>query len=222
MVKRRLLVLGIAAVSMAAAAQAESISGPVRVVDGDTLEIGETVVRLADIDAPEMGQLCDGPKALRRCGKLAADFLADRIDGQTVVCAVASVDHYGRSIASCSYDGEDISGTLVREGYALAYVKFSDRYAAEEADARTREAGLWRATVEPPWEYRAHRWEGARQEAPEGCPIKGNISRNNGDRIYHVPWSEHYSRTKISLDKGERWFCSEDEALAAGWRPPRR
>lgn len=222
MVKRRLLFLGIAAVSMAAAAHAESISGAVRVIDGDTLEIGETIIRLADIDAPELGQTCDGPKALRSCGRLAADVLADRIESQSVECVVASVDHYGRSIASCSYEGEDISGWLVREGYALAYMKYSDRYAADEADARTREAGLWRATVEPPWEYRAHRWGAAKQQAPDGCPIKGNISQNNGDRIYHAPWSPHYDRTRISVSKGERWFCSEAEALAAGWRAAKR
>jgi len=53
----------------------------------------------------------------------------------------------------------------------------------------------------------------------EECLIKGNIGKG-GTRIYHVPGSQHYSRTKISLSKGERWFCSEAEAQSAGWRPP--
>lgn len=50
------------------------------------------------------------------------------------------------------------------------------------------------------------------------CRIKGNISYNGGERIYHVPGQHYYSRTRISYIKGERWFCSEADAQAAGWR----
>jgi hypothetical protein len=55
-----------------------------------------------------------------------------------------------------------------------------------------------------------------------GCDIKGNISINTGERIYHVPGQEHYWETKISPQYGERWFCSEAEARAAGWRRAKR
>ncbi len=51
-----------------------------------------------------------------------------------------------------------------------------------------------------------------------GCSIKGNISHNTGERIYHVPGQQYYDETRISLWKGERWFCSEQEARKAGWR----
>jgi hypothetical protein len=54
-----------------------------------------------------------------------------------------------------------------------------------------------------------------------GCNIKGNISKNNGQRIYHVPGQEHYAETQIHTLSGERWFCSEEEARAAGWRKAR-
>lgn len=54
------------------------------------------------------------------------------------------------------------------------------------------------------------------------CNIKGNISINNGQRIYHVPGQEYYLDTVIRSDYGERWFCSEAEARAAGWRKARR
>jgi hypothetical protein len=54
------------------------------------------------------------------------------------------------------------------------------------------------------------------------CNIKGNVSLNTGKRIYHVPGQEHYSETIITPSKGERWFCSEDEARAAGWRKAMR
>ncbi|WP_428407276.1 sunset domain-containing protein [Hyphococcus sp.] len=53
------------------------------------------------------------------------------------------------------------------------------------------------------------------------CKIKGNISINTGERIYHVPGQKHYAATKISPEYGERWFCSEEEAQKAGWRKAR-
>jgi hypothetical protein len=51
-----------------------------------------------------------------------------------------------------------------------------------------------------------------------GCPIKGNISYSTGEHIYHVPGQRYYWATRINPFKGERWFCSENEAIAAGWR----
>ncbi len=54
----------------------------------------------------------------------------------------------------------------------------------------------------------------------DGCMIKGNISSSG--RIYHVPGSDSYDKTRIDGSKGERWFCTEAEAKAAGWRPPDR
>ncbi|WP_435372982.1 sunset domain-containing protein [Aquisalimonas lutea] len=60
-------------------------------------------------------------------------------------------------------------------------------------------------------------WRSSTESVSEGCRIKGNISMN-GERIYHVPGSEWYDETQIDRLKGERWFCSEDEARAAGWR----
>lgn len=54
-----------------------------------------------------------------------------------------------------------------------------------------------------------------------GCNIKGNISQNTGERIYHVPGQRYYDATRISLRHGERWFCSEEEARRAGWRRSR-
>ncbi|RWE25322.1 MAG: hypothetical protein EOS41_12285 [Mesorhizobium sp.] len=58
--------------------------------------------------------------------------------------------------------------------------------------------------------------------AAAGCGIKGNISYNTGEKIYHVPGQEHYWETRISLLDGERWFCSEAEARSAGWRRAKR
>lgn len=52
------------------------------------------------------------------------------------------------------------------------------------------------------------------------CLIKGNISFEAGEYIYYVPGWKDYDATEINTSKGERWFCTEQEALNAGWRPP--
>lgn len=206
---------------IAAPASAAEISGLARIIDGDTLEIGGQVVRLEGIDAPESGQTCRnaagrdwacGSEATRALAMLAADGIR---------CRGEETDRYGRLIAICEGRGGDINGQLVREGWALAFTRFSDRYAPEEAAARRTRAGLWAGSFTPPWDYRAARWEDAviAGTPRDGCPIKGNISANG--RIYHTPYSRDYARTRIDTSRGERWFCSEAEAIAAGWRAPR-
>lgn len=52
----------------------------------------------------------------------------------------------------------------------------------------------------------------------KACNIKGNISYNTGEKIYHLPGQKYYAKTKITLSKGERYFCSESEAIRQGWR----
>jgi endonuclease YncB( thermonuclease family) len=224
MVARLAMAIAATTTLLAWSAVAETITGPIRPMDGDTFEMaGVGVIRLADIDAPEMAQKCEGgPKHLRDCGMYVADVLAERIRGQTVECEVHAIDEYQRRIASCTYAGEDLSTWLVSEGLALAFRRFSERLVPMEEEAKGAGRGLWQTTLEAPWDYRAHRWEVAAQQAPEGCAIKGNINRD-GERIYHTPWgSQWYERTKITESKGERWFCDEAEALAAGWRAPLR
>ena len=122
----------------------------------------------------------------------------------------------------CEVDGEILSRWLVANGLAMVFRRYSDRFTEEEDAARAAGIGLWQTDFEPPWEYRAKRWEVAAQQAPDGCPIKGNINRDS-ERIYHTPWgSQWHDRTRISTARGEQWFCSEREALDAGWRAPLR
>ena len=112
----------------------------------------------------------------------------------------------------------EIGAVLVEEGLAWAFTRYSVDYVEAEAVARQAHIGIWQGDYEAPWDYRARKWAEAAQAAPEGCPIKGNIS--SGGKIYHPPWSPWYGKTRINTSKGERWFCSEDEAIAAGWRAP--
>jgi len=104
---------------------------------------------------------------------------------------------------------------MVRQGAALAYRKYSSRYAPAEAAARRDGLGLWAASWVTPEEYRH---AGDSQPAPEAeCPIKGNIGRG-GKRIYHLPGQADYAATRIDTGRGEAWFCSEAAARAAGFR----
>lgn len=194
------------------------IVGQARVVDGDTLEIDGHRIRLEGIDAPENAQTC-GRRWIGTwsCGKSAARALSDLVAGRRITCRSMGRDKYGRILGVCSVGESDINAEMVRRGYAWAFVKYSRSYVAEEAEAREARAGIWQGDAEPAWIFRANRWESAGEDAPDGCAIKGNVSRNG--RIYHMPWSPWYGRVKVDLDRGERWFCSEDEARQAGWRP---
>lgn len=204
------------------------VSGTVTVSDGDTLRVGSVKVRLFGIDAPELAQAC-GDWA---CGRAAADRLAELAAAGSATCLPRDIDRYGRLVATCTVAGIDLGGQLVAEGLARAYVRYGDEYATAEAIARDAGAGLWRGEAEAPWDYRADRAleRVAVQRRPEAetsagtgargdCRIKGNLS-SGGRRIYHLPGTRAYARTRIDTAKGERWFCDEAEARAAGFLPP--
>lgn len=191
----------------------------VRIVDGDTIELSGIVYRLHGIDAPEAGQTCmTAAGAQWPCGKSAISALEGLALGKAVKCDSRGQDDYGRTIGVCTVNNVDLNAAMVSNGYAWAFRKYSADYGKAEDEARARKVGVWQAQTQTPWEYRAAKWEVAKQDAPEGCPIKGNISKNGN--IYHAPWSPWYLKTKVSLDQGERWFCSESDAVKAGWRAP--
>ena len=196
-------------------AQAESV----HVVDGDTIQISGTTFRLHGIDAPEAGQRCNDAKGgTWRCGDEATRHLEDLIGNAVPRCDDRGLDDYDRVIAVCVANGTELNQAMVSDGYAWAFRRFSEDYAADEDGAAHRGGEIWQASTQTAWDYRAAKWDVALQEAPKGCPIKGNISDNG--HIYHAPWSPWYAKTKVSENKGERWFCSEREALDAGWRAP--
>ena len=220
---------------------AEPITGRVSVTDGDTLVIRDTKIRLHGIDAPESSQLCQTAAGKEyRCGQAAALALSDRIGDATVSCEPRDMDRYGRTVAVCSKGTEDLNAWMVAQGHAIAYRRYSTDYVEAEDQAKAAKRGIWAGSFTTPAEWRkgerAMRMgfaapggpDGpipgptARVETPSagGCTIKGNISRS-GDKVYHVPGSRDYERTRISEKAGERMFCSEDEAKAAGWRAPR-
>ena len=214
-------IIGPVLVALLPAVALADMTGQATVIDGDTIDIHGTRIRLHGIDAPESGQHCyiDGKRW--RCGQRAALALADKIDHRPVTCQERDRDRYGRVVAVCRVAGQDLGAWLVGNGLALAYRRYSTAYVPHEDAARTAKAGMWQGAFVPPWDWR----HGDRLEAtaiePGDCPIKGNVS-SNGERIYHVRGGRWYDRTRISPSKGERWFCSEAEARGAGWRRSRQ
>jgi endonuclease YncB( thermonuclease family) len=210
-------------------------SGVASVIDGDTIEIHGQRIRLHGIDAPESSQPCDLAGKPWRCGQAAANALAEHIGRRPVTCEPRDRDRYGRLVAACSVGGANISAWMVTEGWAVAYRRYSQDFVADEATARAAKRGIWRSTFVLPWEWRAQRRAGgtvpvarpvsASSPAPQshrtGCDIKGNIN-SKGERIYHVPGGRSYANTAIDTARGERWFCSEAEARASGWRPAKQ
>ena len=194
------------------------LAGPAVIVDGDTLEVAGRRIRLEGIDAPETAQTCGTASGEQwPCGRAATKALSQLIGTAEIACDVVGNDKYNRVLAVCYAEGQELNATLVATGSAWAFVKYSTRYVAEEDAARRAALGIWQGPAEPPWDYRRKGWQVAEAQAPGGCAIKGNVSSKG--RVYHMPWSPWYDRVTVEQRRGERWFCSEDEAQAAGWRP---
>lgn len=198
---------------------ADLIGRAIEVSDGDTFtlmtpEKTRVEIRLAEIDAPESGQ----PYGIR-----ARQALSNHLAGQTVRVVVQTTDRYGRTVGRAYVDDKDICAEMVRGGNAWVYREhvIEEQLLELEDEARIAGRGLWGTTESrdmPPWEWRRQVGE---IRASRGCAIKGNIN-SKGQRIYHLPGSRSYGDTRINLGRGERWFCSEEEARDAGWRAPRR
>ena len=200
------------------AVHAADLSGKVvGISDGDTFTLltadkQQVKIRLAEIDAPESGQ---------PYGNKSKQALSGLIFGKDVRVVAQTTDRYGRTVGRPYVGDLDICAEMVRLGAAWAYREYlrDQGLLTLESKARADKRGLWgtsEAQAMPPWEWRR---SGGGNDAGT-CQIKGNIN-SKGDRIYHVPGSRSYGPTRINESKGERWFCSEAEARAAGWRAPR-
>lgn len=227
----------VAVISTPLASSTNSIKGTAEVTDGDSLKVAGCPIRLHGIDAPEKDQWClDGSGKQVACGHDSTERLRAFIGSREVSCEKKDVDlKYCRTLARCSVDGEDIEAWMVRQGLALAYDQYSTDYIPQQNEARAAKRGLWGGRFVAPWDFR-HNNQNApvlgiepppadqkRLLAPissdgapsPACIIKGNV---NGDKkIYHMPGTYIYSLVQMKKP-GVRWFCSEKEAVEAGWR----
>ncbi len=138
--------------------QGEILSGPVRVIDADTLDVDGTRVRLFGIDAVEKNQMCqDRAGEDWPCGRQATEKLAAALDGQNVRCIVQDKDRYGRAVSVCEAGGKDINYWVVRNGWAVAYTRYSRAYEQAEAKARAEGNGIFAGSFIPPQEWRRQR-----------------------------------------------------------------
>ena len=201
------LLLAFLLLSLPAAARAADITGVPKIREGDYVQIGNHRIRLGGVDSPATDQLCLNTKGER-----------------------------------CEADGEDVQKWLVSNGWALALTRMSRDYEADEKAARVAKAGMWQGAFIAPWDWRVRNKKTAILGAvtpPENaraillasasgpvapspdCTIKGNVNRS-GECIYHQPTSRWYAKIEMKISKGTRWFCSVEEAEAAGCRETRR
>ena len=138
-------------------ALAGDLIGQASIIDGDTLEIHGTRIRLWGVDAPESSQLCrDEDSSLYRCGSQAANDLDAFIARRPVSCMPMKLDQYGRTVAACSAGGADLGEWLVTNGLALDWPQFSKgRYEAAQHNAERAAHGIWKGSYVEPWRYRA-------------------------------------------------------------------
>jgi|GEM_PF-628842 len=190
-----------------------------RVIDGDTIELenGE-VVRYIGINSPETVR----PEYPVECfGGEASEKNKELVLGKRVVLKkdISEKDKYGRLLRYVYVGDIFVNLQLVEKGYAYAAtfppdVKYSSIFLNAQKKAIENNFGLWRSCKK---NKNFSFSEAKLKEEDKKCNIKGNINKR-GEKIYHTKECEYYNKTKITESKGERWFCSEKEALDAGWR----
>ena len=138
-----------------ATAGAADLTGEARIVDGDTIHIADTKIRLHGIDAPETRQECVGRNGVPyRCGVASTEALRVLIGSDPVRCEGDTYDRYKRLIAICYSGRINLNAELVRQGWALAYRRYSKDYISAEKEAQAAKRGMWAGKFEPPWKWR--------------------------------------------------------------------
>ena len=134
---------------------AAEISGFAVVTDGDTIKISNKKIRLHGIDAPEKKQNCTKNLKEYNCGVAATEALIKKIGKNVVKCLTQkNKDRYNRFIGVCFADQEDLNKWMVRNGYAIAYRRYSKDYILDEDFAETNKLGLWSGAFLKPEKWR--------------------------------------------------------------------
>jgi len=212
------------------------------VTDGDTIKVQlgdgtEESVRIIGIDTPEVRPMqCFGEEASSRMQML--------VEGQIVELErdpAGDRDNFGRLLRYISVNGKDIGARMINDGYAHSYTKYPhprmEHYNVLERDARSAKRGLWGdvckepdvepteevvqedpPTQPPPPSGNTNPFQEQPPPPPEQeCVIKGNVN-SEGEKIYHYPGCRSYKVTKIKPEEGDQWFCTQEQARAAGFR----
>jgi endonuclease YncB( thermonuclease family) len=222
----------------------QSFAATAVVKDGSALQIGNVIFQLSEIDAPTIDQLCiDEHADVWTCGIAARDQLSKLIEGKQVYCN----DHgehptyKKRRVGTCRVEGDatSLSELMLRAGFAVIDDAAPKNYQKEQSHADLERLGLWKGCFVTPLEFRNGQKDGRLLGAacradrdreireaifpedramPPGCNIKGKFAvraRVTGNRgIYHLQGCRSYP----GQTKPDRWFCSEEDAQANGFR----
>ena len=220
----------------------------VNVVDGATIDVeidGRVFrVRYLGIEIPDMAGPESGGPSLR---ERALEFNRFHLQGQTVELEtdVVEADAFGLLLRYVYVNGEMVNKALPTNGYATVAAippgfKHKTAFAVEEESAKRGRRGVWSPRAQetgpdtqPPGPSTPEPFRGGTLPAPPGMTevtagcdysgtyqpvIKGNVDAQTGDRIYHVPGGLYYSTIAVDESSGDRWFCTEQNAAAAGWK----
>lgn len=214
------------------------------VKDGDTLQIAGVIYRLEGIDAPEFDQMCTDPYAAPwSCGVEARDQLAKLIAGHAVSCIDQGLDKITNKWRAgiCRVDGaaDSLNQLMVRAGFALNLEPDASGFGDDQSRAKADHQGLWQGCFAAPqafrhgdksapllgWSCPSDKDRELRQvlfpdelAMPPGCAVKAKFARRahftGHVGIYQLQGCPSYA----SLLKPDRWFCSAEDARAAGFR----
>jgi len=190
-----------------------------RIIDGDTIKINDNnkikTIRLIGIDTPETVQ---PGKPVQCFGSEASNKLKEVIGGRMVYLKSDQTqddkDKYSRLLRYVYRDdGLFINKWMIENGYAYEFTyqipyKYQNEFKTAQNNAKINKLGLWQNGV----------CDDFNNSPPHNCLIKGNISFTSKEKIFHSPGCDSYKKTIINQNEGEKWFCSEDDAIKAGWR----
>jgi endonuclease YncB( thermonuclease family) len=225
-----LLIVGVALAGQPAVEAEARLASPItgdaksaRVFDGDSFTLDGQSIDLAGIDAPEPGQVCQHHSEREgRCGLMAAYELRKRLqlEPRPLRCWPQGPEKDGAIVATCAAGEDDVGAQLLDAGYAFALPDAQIDYRLAEEKARMAGLGLWAGgAITPPWAWRADRGSVEAPTPEQGCVVAG-VAAEDGMRLYYGPLDPDYGAKTAAREAVERWFCSDDEARAAGWRRP--
>lgn len=167
---KRGVTLALAAILVASAASAfakgarqHSLAGDALVIDGDTVMVSLTKIRLLGIDAPEPEQNCrrEGPDLVTTvnpvtwpCGLAAGAALDDLVKGKRVDCDLNGNHSYGRALGRCRIGATDLGAWMVSHGWAVVDPRFEQTYLPQQAEAKAARRGVWAGPFQMPCQFR--------------------------------------------------------------------
>ncbi len=195
-------------------ANAQTISGTARVIDGDTIDIGGQRVRLHGIDAVEAEQTCKRNGERWSCGQDAKALLSSLADGKPVKCTQHDVDIYKRIVATCEAQWTDLGGAMIDAGLAVALPQFSRAYLENEALAKRRQTGIWGAEFDAPTEYRAAHPTAYRpaeqiKASPQASSRRPVLQRNHSNGVYYRNCAAAWAAGAAPIYRGQPGYRPE-------------